>query len=205
MAKHRSCAVAGCDGPHAGKGFCNKHYLRWRSGKDLEPPILSVEDRFWAKVHKTDGCWLWTGTVNQGKYGVLSTKGRPRFVYAHRLAFEIAYGYLPESVHHACEVKTCVNPAHLIGTTRSEHQSAYHVGDTCMKGHSLTDDNVFIMRRPDRPPYRRCRICKRETERRNEELQRERCEAQGHPARPSSKRGVCMCGWTTRVNQEIAV
>ena len=38
--------------------------------------------RFWSKVNKGDGCWLWTGTITYNGYG----KFGPRL--AHRIAFE---------------------------------------------------------------------------------------------------------------------
>lgn len=29
----------------------------------------SLEDRFWSKVEKSDGCWLWTASVMSSGYG----------------------------------------------------------------------------------------------------------------------------------------
>jgi hypothetical protein len=31
----------------------------------------SVEERFWAKVNKTETCWLWTGAKHEKGYGLL--------------------------------------------------------------------------------------------------------------------------------------
>lgn len=31
---------------------------------------LTVEERFWAKVNKTDTCWVWTHCTRNGGYGL---------------------------------------------------------------------------------------------------------------------------------------
>lgn len=33
------------------------------------PRNLSLEERFWLKVQKSDGCWLWTGSRKDRGYG----------------------------------------------------------------------------------------------------------------------------------------
>jgi hypothetical protein len=80
-----------------------------------------IEVRFWAKVQKSSGCWLWTGATTFGGYGVISGGGRDsKVVRAHRLSWEIANGHpVPAdlSVCHTCDCPPCVNPDHLfLGT-----------------------------------------------------------------------------------------
>jgi hypothetical protein len=79
-----------------------------------------LADRFWPKVDKTTslhGCWLWTSATVRG-YGEFSVPGG-KVVYAHRLAWELTHGPIPDGllVCHDCDTPLCVNPAHLfLGT-----------------------------------------------------------------------------------------
>lgn len=73
-------------------------------------------ERFWSKVfiRGSDDCWEYDG-------GTISKEGVGRFhfrsqkIMAHRIAFAIEYGYIPEGdVTHTCGNRSCVNPAHLV-------------------------------------------------------------------------------------------
>lgn len=90
--------------------------LDWR--KIRQPTDLT--ERFWARVQKGDGCWLWTAATTSHGYGVASWRGR--VVMAHRIAWELAYGEWPGSadVCHTCDNPPCCNPAHLfLGDAKS--------------------------------------------------------------------------------------
>lgn len=80
----------------------------------------TLEDRFMSKVDTSGDCWLWTATLRRG-YGCLSIDGR--LVYAHRAAYGMFVGPIPEGkyIDHICRNKRCVRPLHLRPTTVSEN------------------------------------------------------------------------------------
>ena len=75
------------------------------------------------------GCWLWESTLKNG-YGLV--KINRRGTYAHRLSWELANGRPVPSdmeVCHRCDVKCCVNPAHLfLGTHQDNMDDAWAKG-----------------------------------------------------------------------------
>ena len=69
--------------------------------------------RFWRHVHKTRGCWIWEGNLNDLGYGRVKVKGR--LWAAHRVAYELEIGPVPPGawVRHTCGEPACVRPSHL--------------------------------------------------------------------------------------------
>jgi hypothetical protein len=81
-------------------------------------PTDVIEERFWAKVEKTDDCWMWTGMKDGSGYGRMQVKPSTRSHHtmpAHRVAYQLLVGPIPAdmTIDHLCRVKACVNPAHL--------------------------------------------------------------------------------------------
>lgn len=68
------------------------------------------------------GCWLWVGGTTRGGYGVFYWSGS-KHIRAHRAAYEIYNGPIPEGAHvlHKCDTPGCVNPNHLFVGTHSDN------------------------------------------------------------------------------------
>lgn len=130
---------------------------------------LSLEQRFWNKVQKTDGCWIWTGYRNKAGYGMFMMPDRVHL--AHRVAWMFAYGAIPEGMQvcHHCDNPACVRPDMLfLGTNADNQRDSVRKGRHCSskkthcpKGHPYSADNTYM------PSWneRQCRICKRENKR----------------------------------------
>jgi hypothetical protein len=73
---------------------------------------LPLEERFWAKVVKTDTCWLWKGAKHKQGYGIILAHAKPSpSLLTHRVAWEIGHSPIPEDLEvlHHCDNPPCVN------------------------------------------------------------------------------------------------
>ncbi len=89
----------------------------------------SMASRFWSKVDSTypKDCWLWMAARYRFGYGYLGLGSRKdgsrRKVSAHRIAYELAIGPIPNGlcVLHHCDNPPCCNPAHLFLGTKKDN------------------------------------------------------------------------------------
>lgn len=91
--------------------------------RDTNPPKDPIK-RFWSKVDKTstpDGCWPWLGPLDTCGYGMIKISRRT--FKAHRVAYELAYGPIPEGLEicHHCDFPGCVRADHLFAGTHMEN------------------------------------------------------------------------------------
>jgi hypothetical protein len=92
----------------------------------------NTEADFWAKVFKSDGCWLWVGNIGSTGYG--------KFMYhrkhwsAHKLAYYFTCGPVAENVIHchSCDNPSCCRPSHIFLGTQQDNMD-----DMVSKGRSL--------------------------------------------------------------------
>jgi len=82
--------------------------------------MRAAEERFWAKVNKTEGCWLWTAACTRTGYGHFWNGEKMQ--QAHRFSIELVTGVATaEHVDHTCHTPACVNPSHLRRVSRKQN------------------------------------------------------------------------------------
>lgn len=105
--------------------------------KDPVKNRLELVTRFWSRVAQSEGCWLFKGALNKKGYGEFPFRGKVK--KAHRVAFELSVGPIPEGLHvlHKCDTPACARPDHLfLGTNRD------NVDDKVAKGRLLIGERA---------------------------------------------------------------
>lgn len=68
------------------------------------------------------GCWIWTGTIGDHGYGIITLARGKGQALTHRIAYETWVGLLgDETVHHKCATRACFNPNHLQRASQREN------------------------------------------------------------------------------------
>ena len=136
----RICDFPECGRRHRARGWCSGHYNQIREGRTLAPLVIrepslqsspsrevvrrsgSARDHFWARVAKSESCWVWTGGRTVEGYGRLKFRGLVQS--AHRFSWELLVAPLEpgDQIDHLCHVRECVNPAHLRVATNAQNQ-----------------------------------------------------------------------------------
>lgn len=81
-------------------------------------------ERFWKKVNKTDGCWLWTASLHDFGYGQIGRKGHGGTpIHSHVASWVLHNGAVPNQmcVLHRCDNPACIRPDHLFLGTRGDN------------------------------------------------------------------------------------
>jgi len=101
-----------CERPHSAHGFCGMHLYRLRRfGSTDKPTGPSESERFWSRVKRGAGCWIYGSGAGYGR-----VKCRGRQESSHRVAWILTHGQIPDGliVRHKCDNPPCVRPDHLL-------------------------------------------------------------------------------------------
>jgi hypothetical protein len=116
-------------------------------------------DLFWEKVNKAapNGCWEWTGYRQKFGHGSLARTEpgqKPKYVLAHRHAWELLVGPIPEGacLLHKCDNPPCVNPDHCyigdrLANARDKIARGRHAVGEATKCAVLNDEKVRLIRK----------------------------------------------------------
>lgn len=136
------CQASGCDKRRASRGWCPKHYQRWRKYGDANytNPYSSyqpADERFKLRIGygAPDECWPWLGATDGAGLGALNANGNKNYS-ARRFAYELAHKVKLDSnqrITPMCGSRLCVNPQHLqasrVGSgTREGQLEDYYLG-----------------------------------------------------------------------------
>lgn len=158
----KTCNIPDCGRGHYGKGWCEKHYLRWRAHGDplvvlTSSPKHTLSERFLFRGWDVVGgpldtpCWHWRGKPAHFGYGVIRFQGKN--FKAHRVSYEYHVGPIPDElvIRHKCDVSICINPDHLETGTHWDNMR-----DRDLRGRSgsakITWDDVRYIRATEESP-----------------------------------------------------
>lgn len=164
MADQVLCSVPNCNKRVLARGWCNRHYLKWRkcgspegTGTSHGDPIKFLLET--AINHKAGECILWPYAKSSSGHAIICISGRN--VPAARYLCQKVNGNPPSPTHetaHSCGNGHlgCVHPSHLRWATKSEneHDKVEHGtsnrGERCAKS-KLTRETVEEIRSDPSP------------------------------------------------------
>lgn len=166
MDYHKKAGILG--GKAVYKKYGRKHFEKlWKLAIDARRKNIkhgiteNVIERF-ERSYKiiSNGCWQWNKSLCDG-YGEFRVAHPVKRWKAHRFAYLLYKGELPEFLDHLCRNRGCVNPDHLEGVTKRENIlrgvgiTAKQARQThCKRGHEFNEINTY-----KKKDGRECRTC----------------------------------------------
>jgi hypothetical protein len=131
--------------------------LREAIGVDLDAHRLArLIARFWTRVERTEGCWLWRGALQSEGYGI--NRFGPKRLLAHRVTLLLDGQPLDAAleIDHLCRQRRCVRPLHLeqVDHATNVSRGLAAAQEHCKRGHALVFPNLYVSR-----GHRQCRQC----------------------------------------------
>jgi hypothetical protein len=135
------------------RGFCRSHYNymakhgRMVLTRNMSGKTLAERIELMSRHDSETGCRIWVRGKNGTGYGNLIFEGKS--LLAHRAAYELAHGALPDGMNvcHSCDTPACVNPGHLFaGSDQANSDDKLSKGrearGTSHGMHRLTEDDI---------------------------------------------------------------
>lgn len=93
--------------------------------------MISTAERFWSKVRKGEGCWLWQGWIDESGRGRFHLNGITRT--APKAAWLIEKGPIPLGLEvlHSCDTPQCCRLDHLSLGTKFENMQQMAARGRC--------------------------------------------------------------------------
>jgi len=130
-----SCKIEGCDSKIEARGWCSKHYQRWRRhGDPLYTEFcvdeLTVKEILSNCTAMTNGCLEWNRGRVTGGYGTFIFEGKIHASHRAVLELSLNRSLAPKMLAcHKCDNPPCCNPDHLF-----EGSSQKNIDDMFSKG-----------------------------------------------------------------------
>lgn len=136
------CSVNNCNEPARARGWCNRHYLRWKNYGHPEAKPRTASDgepMAWLLAHVNhigEECLRWPFGTSKG-YAIVVVEGRTQT--AARIMCQLRFGTPPSERHeaaHSCGQghNACINPQHVRWATPEENQADRLMHGTSNRG-----------------------------------------------------------------------